>query len=127
MKNGGTTALFDGKSAVSVDLTQEKLPKLSASSRYLSVGDDGYTVYSTLSVEAADGSISVTEDGNAVKLSIPEAQTLTFVKNGMSSEYNGSTALVVDLASELSAGDGISIVDNKINCTMSVDVPLSVS
>ena len=91
--------------------------------------DNDYTIYSTLSVEAADDSISVNEDGNAIKLSVPkkQQQDLTLVKNGVSSIYNGESAVVVDLATELSAGENISIVDNKINCTLTVDVPLSVS
>ena len=74
-------------------------------------------------------SITKNEDGDTIKLSVPKKlqQNLTLVKNGLSSIYNGESAVVVDLATELSAGENISIVDNKINCTLSVDVPLSVS
>ena len=113
---------FDGKTNLSIDLTQEPQQKVTAEGRYLSVDSDRYAIYSTLSVEAADSSINVTEEGNIVKLSVPtsEMQALTFIKNNVSSEYNGASALTVDLASELSAGDGISIADSKINCTLSI-------
>ena len=127
-KDGEEVGKFDGTSNLSVDLTQEIQPQLSAKGRYLSIDND-YTIYSTLSVEAADDSISVNEDGDAIKLSVPkkQQQDLMLVKNGVSSIYNGESAVVVNLATELSAGENISIVDNKINCTLSVDVPLSVS
>ena len=127
-KDGEEVGRFDGTSALSVDLTQEIQPQLSAKGRYLSI-DNNYTIYNTLSVEAADDSISVNEDGDTIKLSVPKKlqQNLTLVKNGLSSIYNGESAVVVNLATELSAGENISIVDNKINCTLSVDVPLSVS
>ena len=127
-KDGEEVGKFDGTSNLSVDLTQEIQPQLSAKGRYLSIDND-YTIYSTLSVEAADDSISVNEDGDAIKLSVPkkQQQDLMLVKNGVSSIYNGESAVVVNLATELSAGENISIVDNKINCTLSVNVPLSVS
>ena len=56
---------------MSVDLTQEPQQKVTAEGRYLSVDSDRYAIYSTLSVEAADSSISVAEEGNVVKLSVP--------------------------------------------------------
>ena len=96
---------------------------ISAIGRYLSI-DNNYTIYSTLSVKAADGSnISVleTSNENEVVLSVPKPKTLSFTRGeSILCTYDGSDCISVDLASELSAGDGISIVDNKINCMMSV-------
>ena len=145
-KDGEEVGRFDGTSVLSVDLTQEIQPQLSGG-RLISITDN--IIDSTLSIVGA-GDIRVADGiySNKVIISanIPKKvsdlrndanyisgiSSLIFTKDGEEiGKFDGTSNLSVDLTQEiqpqLSAGENISIVDNKINCTLSVDVPLSVS
>jgi hypothetical protein len=75
--------------------------------------DIGYIVLSDIPIKISE---YVNDVGYITGIS-----SLTFTKNGeMLSVFNGKSDVSVDLASELSAGYGISIDDNKINCNLSV-------